>query len=172
MLGRDFYAGSLILRTATSPGWLYILIHVEQIARIIPCFDLCQPGVVVAVCCLHRVCAPIHHHVDIPPHPPNRDAAPSNSPWPTGSSKATVVCCCSITPFSLSVLFHMKLRTSMPSLRDCCCSSRARNGLLDPTKFTTPDKTPINIWFRNHFLRANGSHFLRSSHSAVDLDES
>ncbi len=52
---------------AASPGWLDILIHVEQIARIIRGFDLCQSGVVVAVGCLHGVCTLIHHHVDIPP---------------------------------------------------------------------------------------------------------
>ena len=50
---------------AASAGWLDILIHVEQIARIIGCFDLCQPGIVVTVGCLHRVGALIHHHVDI-----------------------------------------------------------------------------------------------------------
>src|SRR6266699_647096 len=52
---------------AASPGWRDILIHVEQIARIIGCFDLCQSGVVVAVRRFHIVRALIHHHVDIAP---------------------------------------------------------------------------------------------------------
>ena len=51
-------------RTA-SPGWRDILIHMEQIARVICCFDLCQSGVVVAVRRFHIVRALIHHHVDI-----------------------------------------------------------------------------------------------------------
>ena len=39
----------------------------EQIARIVRCFDLCQSGVVVAVRRFHIVRALIHHHVDIAP---------------------------------------------------------------------------------------------------------
>ncbi len=50
---------------AASPTWLDILIHMEQIARIIRCFDLCQSGVVVAVRRFHIVRTLIHHHVDI-----------------------------------------------------------------------------------------------------------
>jgi hypothetical protein len=53
------------LLSSTSPARLDILIDVKQIARIILCFDLCQSGVVIAVCCLHVVCALIHHHIDI-----------------------------------------------------------------------------------------------------------
>src|SRR6266487_4577313 len=52
---------------AASPGWLDILIHMEQIARIIFCLDLYQPGIVVAICCLHEVWALIHDHIDIAP---------------------------------------------------------------------------------------------------------
>lgn len=48
-----------------SSGWLDILIHMEQIVWIIFRFDLRQPGVVIAVGCLHGIRPLIHHHVDI-----------------------------------------------------------------------------------------------------------
>src|SRR5439155_11318720 len=50
-----------------APRYLPNATKMEQIARIIPCFDLCQSGVVVAVRRFHIVRALIHHHVDIAP---------------------------------------------------------------------------------------------------------